>query len=130
MTTPTPPRPGPCGRVQLKRVYDLPSAADGQRVLVDRLWPRGIARDAAAINLWLPQVAPSPALRRWFAHDPDRWAQFRTRYQAELALPNAQLTTLCGLLDSATITLLYGARDRLHNHAVVLADVLQAMRRA
>lgn len=130
MTTPTPPRPGPCGRAQLKRVYDLPSAADGQRVLVDRLWPRGIARDAAAIDLWLPQVAPSPALRRWFAHDPDRWAQFRARYRAELALPNAQLTTLCGLLDSTTVTLLYGARDRVHNHAVVLADVLQAMCRA
>lgn len=130
MTTPATPCPEPCGQPQLKRVYDAPSVTDGRRVLVDRLWPRGLTRGAAAIDLWLPQVAPSPALRRWFAHDPDRWSQFRARYQAELALPNPQLTALRGLLDDTRVTLLYGARDPLHNHAVVLAQILQAMRPA
>jgi uncharacterized protein YeaO (DUF488 family) len=106
--------------VRVKRCYDPPAADDGVRVLVDRLWPRGLKRDEAGINIWLKDVAPSADLRRWFGHDPARWASFQDRYRAELA-GSAALDKLLALAKGGErVTLLYGARDTEHNNAVVL----------
>ena len=115
---------------RIKRAYAPPAADDGARVLVDRLWPRGLARAGAALDLWLKEVAPSPALRRWFDHDPARFAVFATRYRLELATPagSAVLAQLRALeRDRGTVTLLFGARDEVHNHAVVLRDHLASI---
>jgi uncharacterized protein YeaO (DUF488 family) len=106
--------------LQLKRAYDPASAADGVRVLVDRLWPRGLKRDGARIDLWLKDVAPSADLRRWFGHDPTRWSGFEERYRAELA-DNAALDELLALArQGKPVTLLFGAHDKVHNNAIVL----------
>ncbi len=111
--------------VRLKRAYDPPAEDDGLRVLVDRLWPRGLRRTGAAIDRWLKEAAPSPALRRWFGHDPARWTAFRERYQAELAAHPGNLAALRELMQgSGRLTLLYAARDTGYNHAIVLRDVL------
>lgn len=111
------------GRVQLARVYDHP-LPDGARFLVERLWPRGVSREGLGLDGWLPDVAPSTELRRWFAHRPERWMEFRRRYRTELA---ANLGALAPLLEAASrgpVVLLYAARDRERNSAVVLADQL------
>ena len=106
--------------VRVKRAYDPPAADDGVRVLVDRLWPRGLKRDGARIDRWLKDVAPSADLRRWFGHDPVRWPGFQDRYRAELA-DNAALDELLALIDQGKrVTLLFGARDTEHNNAVAL----------
>jgi uncharacterized protein YeaO (DUF488 family) len=110
-------------RVFIKRVYDPPGPADGRRVLVDRLWPRGLKKQAAQIDLWLKTVAPSTELRRWFGHDPARWPEFRKRYRAELA-DNPALEELRRLARQGRVTLLYAARDPNHNNAVVLRELL------
>lgn len=110
--------------VRLKRVYEKPSREDGLRVLVDRLWPRGLSRAHASADLWLKEVAPSPALRRWFGHDAGRWKHFRQRYRAELARHPDELRVLKDLRRRGPVTLLFAARDEAHNHAVVLRDVL------
>jgi uncharacterized protein YeaO (DUF488 family) len=110
--------------IRLRRAYDPPGPADGRRILVDRLWPRGLSRQAARVDLWLRDVAPSADLRRWFGHDPARWSEFRRRYRAELA---ANPTALAELLDVARrgdVTLVYGASDERHNQAVALKEVL------
>ena len=107
----------------LKRAYALPTETDGQRVLVDRLWPRGVAKAKAGIDLWLKDVAPSTELRKWFAHDPEKWAEFKTRYRAELK-GNAALAELKALARQGDITLIYGAKDQLNNEAVVLKQIL------
>jgi uncharacterized protein YeaO (DUF488 family) len=112
-------------RIRLKRVYEPPAAEDGVRVLVDRVWPRGLAKDKAAIDHWLKAVAPSNALRQWFGHDPARWAEFRRRYRAELAQNSEALVPLRRLARSGIMTLLYGARDTEHNQAVVLKALLE-----
>jgi uncharacterized protein YeaO (DUF488 family) len=113
--------------VHTKRIYAHPSAADGYRVLVDRLWPRGLSHAMAAIDLWLRDVAPSTELRQWYAHDVDRWPEFSERYRREL---DGRPELLDRLLDAGrqrgTLTLLFGARDSDHNEAVVLADVLRS----
>jgi uncharacterized protein YeaO (DUF488 family) len=112
-------------RVRLKRVYDPPSADDGLRVLVDRLWPRGLKRDAARIDHWVKEAAPSAALRRWFGHDPNRWADFHARYRAELAKTPEAMAALRSLMKGAeSLTLLFAAKDVKHNNAVVLRDLL------
>ena len=113
------------GEVRLKRVYEAPSRDDGMRVLVDRLWPRGLTRSAAAADLWLKDVAPSPALRRWFDHDARRWKRFRERYHAELARGPDGLRVLNDLRRRGRVTLVFAARDKAHNHAVVLRDSLE-----
>lgn len=114
------------GRIQLKRVYDPASPDDGLRVLVDRLWPRGLKKDAARIDTWAKDIAPSTELRQWFGHDPARWAQFRERYQAELAANEEQVTTLRAAVKKAKrVTLLFGAKDEEHNNAVVLREALE-----
>ena len=115
--------------VRLKRAYDPPAPEDGTRVLVDRLWPRGLKRASAGIDLWLKDVAPSAELRRWFGHDPKRWAEFQRRYRAELAEQPAALATLRGLMAKRRpLTLLYAARDAEHNNAIVLRDTLLSQR--
>ncbi len=112
--------------VFLKRIYDPPATADGKRVLVDRVWPRGVTKDEAKLDLWLKDVAPSTALRKWFGHDPARWPAFRERYRLELA-DNPALDTLKTLARAKDrLTLLYAARDTQHNQAVVLRELLAA----
>jgi uncharacterized protein YeaO (DUF488 family) len=113
-------------RVRLVRAYDPPEDGAGSRILVDRVWPRGRSRADLRIDEWLPEVAPSTDLRRWFGHVVDRWPEFRTRYRAELER-GAQAVALAQLearAERGPITLVYGARDRDHNQAVVLAEVL------
>lgn len=111
--------------VRVKRVYDPQAHDDGLRILVDRLWPRGMKRDEAGVDLWLKEVAPSPGLRRWFGHDPARWADFQNRYRAELA-GNAVMTDLQAIVGRGKqVTLLFGARDTEHNNAVALQDCLR-----
>lgn len=113
--------------VRLKRVYDAPAASDGLRVLVDRFWPRGLARSDSALDVWMKDIAPTPALRIWFDHCPDRWAEFRRRYRAELRDAEAA-KRLDVLASGRVVTLLYAARDPLHNHARVLAEHLRRRR--
>lgn len=125
MTRRTPmPERIPARRVRLKRAYLPAAAADGTRILVDRLWPRGIRKSAAAIDLWIKDVAPSTALREWFGHDPARWLEFRRRYAAELRGHRDELAGLHALARRKTVTLVFAARDERHNDAVVLRDVL------
>lgn len=111
--------------IRIKRIYEPPQDSDGARVLVDRLWPRGLRKEAAALTSWHKDVAPSPTLRRWFGHDPARWQVFRARYRAELDANADALVPLRELARAGPLTLLYGARDGVHNHAVVLADYLR-----
>ena len=108
-----------------KRVYDAPAAGDGTRILVDRIWPRGLAKDKAAVDEWLKDVAPSTALRRWFGHDPAKWQEFRRRYAAELAEQPDAVAHLRALARRGTVTLVYGARDTAHNNAVALKAYLE-----
>ena len=110
--------------VRIKRVYDPPEVADGRRVLVDRLWPRGLTRQAARVDLWLREIAPSDELRREFGHEPARWEEFRRRYRAELAAASEPLARLRREAAAGPVTLLFGAADREHNNAVVLRELL------
>jgi uncharacterized protein YeaO (DUF488 family) len=110
--------------VRLKRAYLPPSPEDGVRVLVDRLWPRGVRKADAAIDRWLKELAPSTELRRWFGHQPSRWEEFRRRYGAELSRNTALLDELRTLAQKGRLTLVYAARDEVHNDAVVLREVL------
>lgn len=111
--------------IAVKRVYEPASASDGQRVLVDRIWPRGITKEKAALTLWLKDIAPSDALRKWFDHQPERWEEFQKRYQGELANRQEPLRELASLLEHGRVTLLYGAHEERYNNAVALADYLQ-----
>lgn len=112
--------------VKVKRAYEPPASTDGVRVLVDRLWPRGLDKRRVAAAVWLKDAAPSDALRRWFGHDPDRWDAFRTKYRAELARREDVLAQLDALRRRGPLTLVYSARDEAHNQAVVLREVLEA----
>ncbi|WOJ91538.1 DUF488 family protein [Methylocapsa polymorpha] len=116
--------------IRIKRAYDPPQPEDGARILVDRLWPRGLARDVASIDAWAKPVAPSDALRRWFGHDPAKWPEFRRRYRDELA-HNPAFLDLQGMVRSnAVTTLLFAAKDKERNNAVVLREALsEAMKR-
>ncbi len=113
--------------VRVRRVYEPPEPQDGLRVLVDRLWPRGLRKEAARVDLWARDLAPSDALRRWFGHDPARWEEFRRRYREELRRPEVQgaLDDLAERARQGTVTLLFAARDPHRNNAVVLAEVLR-----
>lgn len=110
--------------ILLKRVYEAPAASDGRRILVDRLWPRGLTKAEAAVDLWLKDVAPTTALRQWFGHDPAKWDEFQQRYRTELRT-NPALDELRALARQGTVTLVYGARDQQHVHALVLKAVLE-----
>ena len=112
-------------RVQIKRIYDAPEKSDGVRVLVDRLWPRGITKKAAALDLWMKELAPSTELRKWFNHDLARWEGFRQRYRRELRKHDKEFEVLKAQAAKRRVTLLYGARDNEHNEAVVLQESLQ-----
>jgi uncharacterized protein YeaO (DUF488 family) len=111
---------------KLKRVYEAPSAEDGFRVLVERLWPRGLNKERARLDLWLKDVAPSPELRKWFHHDPARWKEFQTRYAAELEDRPEALCLLREKAREGTVTLVYAARDEEHNGARALKQVLES----
>ena len=110
--------------VRLKRAYEPPAPTDGARVLVDRLWPRGVSREDAALDEWMKEIAPSDALRRWFGHDPARWDEFRRRYAEELRAHDGLVEALRDRARRGPLTLVYGARDEAHNDAVVLRDVI------
>jgi uncharacterized protein YeaO (DUF488 family) len=110
--------------VKLKRAYEPPAADDGTRILIDRLWPRGVKKTDAAIDEWMKEIAPSAALRKWFGHDPERWREFRRRYKSEVRHHADQLHQLRTLAQGGRITLVYAARDEAHNDAVVLKEML------
>jgi uncharacterized protein YeaO (DUF488 family) len=114
----------PAGKLRLKRAYEPPAPEDGVRVLVDRLWPRGLSKEKAAIDHWMKDIAPSAELRKWFGHDPERWPEFRRRYREELRRQGALLTQLCDLAEGGAVTLVYAAHDEAHNDAVVLREAL------
>lgn len=112
--------------VKIKRIYDEPAADDGYRVLVDRLWPRGVSKERAALDEWMKDVAPSPDLRTWFGHKPERFAEFSARYESELE-NNSAIDKLRQLIkEQPTVTLLYGARDPKINHAIVLQEFVES----
>ncbi len=116
--------------IRIKRAYEPPAPGDGRRYLVDRLWPRGVARESLALDGWLKDVAPADELRRWFGHDPARWPEFQRRYQRELDAASPELIQpLLAAAAAGDVTLVYGARDAEHNNAVVLRDYLQARSR-
>jgi uncharacterized protein YeaO (DUF488 family) len=119
------------GAVRVKRAYEEPGADDGYRVLVDRLWPRGVRKDALAIDAWMKEIGPSDELRRWFGHDPARWEEFAARYREELRRePAAGLVAdLVAQAKRGPLTLVYGAKDELHNQAVALRDVIERERK-
>jgi len=110
--------------LRLKRAYDPPTSEDGLRVLVDRLWPRGLRKADAAVDLWLKDVAPSTQLRKWFNHDAQRWPEFRRRYAIELMQHRAVADELRERVMHGTVTLLFAAQDQVHNHAIVLREAL------
>ena len=111
-------------RVRIRRIYEPPTPDDGRRILVDRLWPRGVSKAKAAIDAWVKDVAPSTELRRWFGHDPARWSEFAQRYRQELEANPQAVQRLLAAAATGPITLLYGARDEQHNEAAVLQQVL------
>lgn len=109
--------------IAIKRAYEEPEPGDGTRVLVDRMWPRGVKKEQARIDLWLKDVAPSTELRQWFGHDPERWPEFQTRYRAELK-GNPALTELRKMARKGKVTLVYAAREERYNNAVVLRALI------
>lgn len=114
---------------KIKRVYDAPEPGDGYRILVDRVWPRGVSKEQAAIGVWMKEVAPSTRLRKWFAHDPKRWAEFQKRYLQELKTKSQLIIRVRQLeKEHGTVTLIYSARDQARNQAVVLRRFLQGHR--
>jgi uncharacterized protein YeaO (DUF488 family) len=114
----------PASHLRLKRAYEPAEPADGVRILIDRLWPRGVSKAKAALDDWIKEVAPSTALRRWFGHDPARWTEFQRRYRAELREQSDALDRIRDLARARVVTLVYSARDEEHNDAVVLRAVL------
>ncbi|MFA5072601.1 MAG: DUF488 domain-containing protein [Nitrospirota bacterium] len=110
--------------IKLKRIYEKPEKGDGYRILVDRLWPRGVSKERAALDLWLKEIAPSDSLRKWFSHDPEKWSEFKKKYKAELKANEEDVTQLKSLARKGTITLLYAAKDEEHNEALVIKDFI------
>lgn len=111
--------------IRIKRVYEPYHEQDGKRVLIDRLWPRGLTKRKAHVDLWLKDISPSTELRKWFNHDPVKWSEFQKRYRGELKENKTSVTTLQDFLDSGPATILYGAKDEEHNDAVVLQKYLK-----
>ncbi|MCL4706479.1 DUF488 domain-containing protein [bacterium] len=113
-------------QIRIKRIYDAPAADDGFRILVDRLWPRGVKKENARIDLWLKEIAPSDDLRKWFGHDPAKWAEFKQRYFAELRNKQDSVAVLRQHACAGAVTLLYSAKDEKHNNAMALLEYLQS----
>lgn len=111
-------------KLKMKRVYEKPAKEDGVRILIDRLWPRGISKEGARIDLWLKEVAPSANLRKWFGHDPEKWDEFKERYFRELDRAKEAVETLRGAMHKGMVTLVFGAKDEKHNNARALMDYL------
>ena len=111
--------------IKIKRVYAEPEKSDGTRILVDRLWPRGLTKEKAHVDVWLEEVAPTTELRKWFAHDPKKWPEFQSRYIDELKSHSAELELLKEKSAKGPVTLLFGAKDEAHNEAVILQRLLQ-----
>jgi len=118
----------PTENIKLKRAYEPPSSSDGKRVLVDRLWPRGVKKTQAKIDEWMKDIAPSTALRKWFGHDPALWTEFQDRYAAEVRQHPEQLDHLRTLAREGPVTLVFAAQDEVHNDAVVLRDLILGRR--
>ncbi len=132
MSDPIPPVPpvlpvpnDPADRIRVKRVYRAARVSDGKRILVDRLWPRGVSKDRARLDRWCREIAPSDVLRRWYHADPDGWDAFEQRYRAELAAQPALVEELAALTATEVVTLLFGSKDEERNNATVLAEVLR-----
>lgn len=115
--------------IKLKRIYEAPGPRDGLRILVDRLWPRGLSKQRAAVDLWLKEIAPTTELRKWFGHDPEKWTEFQARYRKELRGKGEEIDLLREKSDRHIVTLLFAARDQEHNEAVVLKKLLAGRRR-
>jgi len=113
--------------IRIKRVYDKPAKTDGRRVLVDRVWPRGLTKEEAQIDDWLKEIAPSTRLRKWFGHDPERWPEFKKRYAKELKSQREQVDRLAQKARKRTVTLLFGAKDIEHNNAVALKEHIEKL---
>jgi uncharacterized protein YeaO (DUF488 family) len=111
-------------KIQIKRAYEESSSRDGTRILVDRLWPRGLTKKEAHIDLWLKDIAPSSELRTWFGHDPAKWQEFRSRYRSELQDKSELLASILERAQDGAVTLVYAAKDEKHNHALVLLKQL------
>ena len=118
------PAEGQMMSIRIKRVYEEPEGKDGERILVDRLWPRGLTKEKAKVDLWLKDVAPSTELRKWFAHDPAKWSEFRSRYEEELKGKKEEFSLLRQEAAKGAVTLVYGAKDQEHNEAVILQKLL------
>jgi len=114
--------------IKIKRVYDQPESGDGFRILVDRIWPRGLSKGKADVDLWLKEIAPSDELRKWFGHEPEKWPEFRQRYAAELDAKHDEVAAIREHARKGTVTLLFGARDDQHNNAVVLKEYIESKR--
>ena len=112
--------------IAIKRIYEAPSKNDGQRILVDRLWPRGVSKDVAKLDAWMKDIAPSSALRKQFCHDAERWEDFKTRYFRELDANQQHVAALKKLATTGKVTLLYGSKDEQHNQAVALKEYLSS----
>lgn len=110
-------------KIKIKKVYEKPEKEDGCRILVDRLWPRGLTKEKASVDLWLKEIAPSTELRKWFGHDPDKWDEFRKRYFEELKKNKEQVSLLKEQMENGMVTLVYGAKDETHNEALVLKEL-------
>jgi len=108
--------------IKIKRVYEQPDKDDGRRILVDRLWPRGLTKEKASVDLWLKDIAPSTELRKWFGHDPSKWGEFKKRYLDELKGKSEQIQLLKQEMEKGAVTLVYGAKDEEHNEALVLQE--------
>jgi uncharacterized protein YeaO (DUF488 family) len=113
-------------KLKLKRVYDEPGAADGKRILVDRLWPRGLTKEKARVDMWLKEIAPTTELRKWFNHEPEKWPEFQKRYRRELEGNDEAVEQLKKEMKGGVATLVYGARDEEHNAALVLKEFMEA----
>lgn len=116
--------PIPVENVKLKRAYEAPGADDGTRILIDRLWPRGVSKKNASLDLWMRDIAPSTELRKWFSHDPTRWNEFRRRYAREVEQNTVMLDQLRSLARNGPITLVYSAHDEMHNNAIELMRLI------
>ncbi len=110
--------------IKIKRVYEKPDKKDGFRILVDRLWPRGVTKEKAALDLWLKEIAPTTELRKWFNHDPERWKDFIKKYKVELKENKEAISLLKDYLGKGAVTLLYAAKDEVHNEAQVIIDFI------